>query len=110
MKCSLILLVKTEWFWPITDFWSARASTVWVNDSNESAVGSNAVVPSRGDIPELKEEDIHNNGLWICLSVRPHEMTSAAAAIGPMDMIFGMGMYIDDRIPIFGKPGSWVKG
>ncbi len=27
--------------------------------------------------------NIHNNGLWFCLSVRPHEMTSASAANGP---------------------------
>ena len=49
---------------------------------------------------------IHNNGLWFCLSVRLHEMTSAFAANGPMDMIFGMGMYIGDRMPIFGKSRS----
>ncbi len=36
--------------------------------------------------------------------------TSPAAAAGPMGMIFGMGMDIDNRMPIFGKSGSKVKG
>ncbi len=30
-------------------------------------------------------------------------MASPAAANGPIDMIFGMGKNIDDRMPIFGK-------
>ncbi len=36
-------------------------------------------------------------------------MSSPAAANGPTNMIFGMGMDIDDRMPIFGKSGSKVK-
>ncbi len=37
-------------------------------------------------------------------------MASPPAANGPIDMIFGMGMDIDDRMPIFGKSWSKVKG
>ncbi len=37
---------------------------------------------------------IHNNGLWFCLSVRPHEMTSAFAANGPMDMMRGAPLHM----------------
>ncbi len=37
-------------------------------------------------------------------------MASPAVTNGPIDMIFGMGMDIDDRMPIFGKSGSKVKG
>ncbi len=36
-------------------------------------------------------------------------MASPAAANGPIDMNFGMGVDIDDRMPIFGKSGSKVK-
>ncbi len=34
--------------------------------------------------------NIHNNGLWFCVCVCPPEITSPAAANGPIDMIFGM--------------------
>ena len=37
-------------------------------------------------------------------------MTSPAAANGPNDMIFGKWVDIDDRMPIFGKSRSKVKG
>ena len=52
--------------------------------------------------------EIHNNGLWmcVCVCVCPPEIISPTAAYGPMDTIFGMGIYIDDRMPIFGKSGS----
>ncbi len=43
-------------------------------------------------------------------SVCPSVTTSPAAANGPIDTIFGMGVDIDDRMPIFGKSRSEVKG
>ncbi len=54
---------------------------------------------------------IHNNGLWFFpfLCVCPSITTAPSVANGPMDMIFGMGMDIDDRMPIFGKSMSKVK-
>ncbi len=48
----------------------------------------------------------------VCDSFRPfpsvcHAVTtSPAAANGPMDMIFGIRVDIDDRMPIFEKSGS----
>ncbi len=44
------------------------------------------------------------------MCVCPPEVTSPPAANGPIDLIFGMGLDIDDRMPIFGKSGSKVKG
>ena len=46
----------------------------------------------------------------VCVCVHPPLMSSPPAAKGPIDVIFGMGMYIDDRMPIFSKPRSQVKG
>ncbi len=36
------------------------------------------------------------------MCVCPPEITSPAAANGPIDVIFGPGMDIDDRMPTFG--------
>ncbi len=56
---------------------------------------------------------IHNNDVWFFpsfrVSVCPSVTTSPAAANGPIDMIFGMGMDIEDHMPILGKSRSKVK-
>ena len=48
--------------------------------------------------------------IMVCDSVRPSVTTSPAAAKGPTDLIFGMYMEIGDRMTIFGKSRSKVKG
>ena len=42
--------------------------------------------------------------------VKLEYVISPAAANGPIGMIFGMGMDIDQCMPIFGKSKSKVKG
>ena len=44
------------------------------------------------------KQTIYNNGQWFCVCVRPPEVISPAAENGPIDMIFGMGLDIDDRM------------
>ncbi len=34
---------------------------------------------------DVHKEKIHNNGLWFCLSMHPHEIASPAADNGPID-------------------------
>ncbi len=43
------------------------------------------------------------------MCVCPPEITSPAAGNGPIDMIFGVGMEIDDRLPICDESRAKVK-
>ena len=46
----------------------------------------------------------------VCDSFRSHITTSPAAVNRRTDLIFGMYMDIGDRMPVFGKSWSKVKG
>ena len=77
----------------------------WFNFSFISSLSA----PSRTIIFDSKTT-VHSSIIMVCDSVCAcvcsPEITSPAAANGPIDMIFGMALDIDDRMPIFGKSRS----